>query len=221
LTVARSEVQWFGPEVCIVVERFDRIPAARGSRLAARVHQEDVCQALAVHPRRKYQNDGGPTPAQIVELVRRFSTAPGEDVATFVDALALNWLLAGTDAHAKNYALLHQAHGRGRLAPLYDIASVLPYPDLDPRRAKLAMKIGGEYRLFAIAARHVRKLASELALDVDEVMGRFQALADAAPDAITAAVREAREGGLDHPVVARLGQLAIERAASCRDVLGR
>ncbi len=51
-----------------------------------------------------------------------------EDVATFLDLVVYNWLIVGTDAHAKNYALLIGAEGRVRLAPLYDVASVLRYP---------------------------------------------------------------------------------------------
>jgi len=43
-----------------------------------------------------------------------------------IDALAWNWLIAGTDAHAKNYSLL-LAGNDVRLAPLYDVASALPY----------------------------------------------------------------------------------------------
>jgi serine/threonine-protein kinase HipA len=35
----------------------------------------------------------------------------------FVDALAWNWLIEGTDAHAKNYSLL-LASGQARMAAL-------------------------------------------------------------------------------------------------------
>ena len=42
---------------------------------------------------------------------------------------------------AKNYSLL-LGSGRVRLAPLYDVASILPYDQCDMLRAKLAMKIG-------------------------------------------------------------------------------
>ena len=44
----------------------------------------------------------------------------------FADALIWNWIVGGTDAHAKNYSLLLSAD-QVRLAPLYDIASGLPY----------------------------------------------------------------------------------------------
>ena len=64
----------------------------------------------------------------------------------FADALIWNWLIAGTDAHAKNYSLL-LAGAQVRLAPLYDVASALPYPDLHVRRLRFAMKIGGDYRV--------------------------------------------------------------------------
>jgi Uncharacterized protein related to capsule biosynthesis enzymes len=84
---------------------------------------------------------------------------PGEDVQVFVDAVALNWLIGGTDAHAKNYSILIGAAGRVRLAPFYDVASILPYRDFDPMRAKLAMKLGGKYRLRDISARDWEKLA--------------------------------------------------------------
>ena len=66
-------------------------------------------------------------------------------VERFFDALVWNWLIGGTDAHAKNYSLLI-ANGQVRLAPLYDVASTLPYGTHE-RKLKLAMKIGGDYRV--------------------------------------------------------------------------
>jgi len=87
----------------------------------SRVHQEDMCQALAIPPTRKYQNEGGPGIREIVELLTTNSTNAPEDVATFLDSIAFNWLIAGTDAHAKNYALLIGAEGRVRL-PRYTMS---------------------------------------------------------------------------------------------------
>ena len=63
----------------------------------------------------------------IAELLREQSSHPEEDVQSLVDAIAFNWLIAGTEAHAKNYALLLDGNGAVRLAPLYDLASILPY----------------------------------------------------------------------------------------------
>jgi hypothetical protein len=113
LPVVSSTIQHFDGEVAIVVERYDRI---REGRRVVRVHQEDFCQALAVHPEHKYEGDGGPGARSVSALLRTNSRAPGEDVETFVRALASNWLIAGTDAHAKNYSVLLGAASKVRRA---------------------------------------------------------------------------------------------------------
>ena len=142
LPVANSEIRWFKNEIAIVIERYDRVRTGGAIR---RIHQEDICQALGLPPTQKYQNDGGPGVRAIAELLTNSSTAPNDDVRTFVAAVAFNWFIAGPDGHAKNYALLLGAQSRIRLAPLYDLASALPYPGMQPIGLKLAMKIGGEY----------------------------------------------------------------------------
>jgi HipA-like C-terminal domain len=73
-------------------------------------------------------------------LLREQSSSPEEDVQSFVDAIAFNWLIAGTDVHAKNYALLLGGSGAVRLAPLYDLVSILPYQTISLQKAKLATK---------------------------------------------------------------------------------
>ena len=119
--------------MAIVVERYDRVRMEGSIR---RLHQEDTCQALGLPPTGKYENENGPGVAPIVELLRTYSSRPTDDVWTFVQALALNWLIGGTDAHAKNYSVLIGAGGRARLAPLYDIASTPTY-DVVGRHIKL------------------------------------------------------------------------------------
>ena len=104
----------------IVIERFDRLPPLRGSAFVRRVHQEDMCQALGLMPGAKYQQDGGPGVPDIVALIRRAGSDPDADVYRFIDANAFNWLIGGTDAHAKNYSLLIGAGDEIRLSPLKD-----------------------------------------------------------------------------------------------------
>lgn len=53
---------------------------------ATRVHQEDLCQALGVHPDKKYESDGGPRAADLGNAVRE--VASGADVLRLHDALA-------------------------------------------------------------------------------------------------------------------------------------
>lgn len=218
LPTAASRVATFEDETAIVVERFDR--SLRAGELV-RVHQEDLCQALSVAPARKYQSDGGPTPGQIAELLR--STVPGSDAETdvwrFADALAFNWLIAGTDAHAKNYSLLLSGN-QARLAPLYDIASILPYDDSDGHKVKLAMKVGDDYRLRRTERPSAwERSADELKLDRTRLISRVVDLAARTPEAFNQAVLECDLGGFASDLPDRLVTLVAERCRRCEQAL--
>jgi serine/threonine-protein kinase HipA len=215
LPVVDSRIMHFQDEIAIVVERYDRIRTADGLR---RVHQEDICQALAIPPTRKYQNEGGPGINDIVELLRTYSGNAAEDTATFIDAIIYNWLIVGTDAHAKNYALLIGAGGRVRLAPLYDLASVLPYPNIDIQRVKLSMKLGGEYRFRNIQARHWRTMAEELRIDPDRLLQRVNDFATRLADNVSDIRRRMIDEGLAHPLIPRLTDALTRRAAACQKI---
>lgn len=216
LSAASSRVMHFGEEIAIVVERYDRVPA--GNRIV-RVHQEDICQALGIPPTRKYQNEGGPGVADVVELLRTHSSARAEDIQRFIDAIGFNWLIGGTDAHAKNYSLLLAGGPRVRLAPLYDVASILPYDEFDIRKVKLSMKIGGEYAPGQIGPRQWRKLAQEVRVDGDALVARLRAMAARLPDEIGTVRAHARDDGLTSPVVDLLAEELVKRAAACARVL--
>ena len=215
LPAARSQVLRFEDELVIVVERYDRVRAA-GQVL--RLHQEDMCQALALAPTKKYQNEGGPSPGAIVDLIRSHSTRPQDDVWTFVKSLMLNWLIAGTDAHSKNYAMLIAGGGQARLAPLYDVASALPY-DFDFKKLWMAMKIGGVYPLANIGPRQWTKFAAEVRAPVKEVMNQCLAFTERLPEAALSAADRVRAEGLVHPIVERLADLWTERAVRCRSLI--
>lgn len=215
LVVARTRVARFGEESAIVVERYDRQNVE--GRLQ-RIHQEDMCQALSVPPQRKYQSDGGPGPAEIVSLFRRSmpATAATDATTRFLDALIWNWLVAGTDAHAKNYALLLAAD-EGRLAPLYDIASALPYR-VPERDLRLAMKLGSDYRV-APRRNPWPEVATELDLDVGGTIDRVRTLAHTVADAFADAARAPDVVALGRPLPSRLVDLVAARAARCEVLL--
>jgi serine/threonine-protein kinase HipA len=218
LPAAETRLETFEDETAIVVERFDR--STRDGELI-RVHQEDLCQAMSIPPVRKYQSDGGPTPGQIAELIR--STVPGPDAETdvwrFADALAFNWLIAGTGAHAKNYSLL-LAGNQVRLAPLYDIASILPYDQSGGHRVKLAMKVGDDYKLRrtdrSSAWEHA---ADELKLDRDRLIARVLDLAARTPAAFREAASGLQAGGVPTDLAERLVTLVSDRTARCMAAL--
>src|SRR5439155_7474086 len=179
----------------------------------------DLCQALGIMPTRKYQNEGGPGVADIVNLLRTHSSERAEDVATFLSSVAFNWLIAGTDAHAKNYSLLLTTGPRVRLAPLYDVASVLPYDDIDLHKAKLSMKVGGEYRLLHIVSRHWQRLAHEVRVDADELLTSLRTTAQRLPDELHRVRVRVHEEGLNLAIVDRLTGRLIERAKACEQML--
>ncbi len=212
LPAAASAVARFGEEIAICVERYDRIKV--GNDLI-RVHQEDFCQALGVHPQRKYQNQGGPSPKDMGDLIRVHSSRPRDDLETLFRALAFNWLLAGTDAHAKNYSLLLGGRGQVRLAPLYDLLSALPYPQLNKRKSPLAMKVGSHYRWWDIAARDWSSLARELKLDVDFAFATLQKMAELLPEKALACALAMAADGLTHPLIPRLVDEIAQTARRC------
>jgi serine/threonine-protein kinase HipA len=198
-----------------VVTRYDR---SLDGKTVLRVHQEDACQALSVPPARKYQNEGGPTAADVAALLRR-SMPPviaEEAVERFADALIWNWLIGGTDAHAKNYSLLLSG-GQVRLAPLYDIASALPYGTHE-RKLRLAMKIGGSYEVYP--RRNTWPAAArDLGLDPGALLDRVRELCERAPDAFAQAAESPEVVALGRELPSTLSALVADRAARCAKLL--
>lgn len=214
LTAVRTEIARFVDETAVVVARYDRV-TGDGVR---RVHQEDLCQALGVPPIRKYQNEGGPGVASVGKLLREVMAPDiAEDaVWRFADALIWNWLIAGTDAHAKNYSLL-LAGNQIRLAPLYDIASALPYGTHE-RKLRFAMKLGGDYRVYP---RHNRwpAVARDLGLDREALITRVHELTDVVSDAFADAAKARDVVALKRELPGRLLDLLSDRVLRCRSVL--
>lgn len=143
----------------LVVERFDRRWTRDGRLL--RVPQEDLCQALSVPPTHKYQFEGGPGMREITHTLRGSDT-PAVDIATFMRANILFWLIGATDGHAKNFSIALSPGGRFRLTPLYDVATAQPSFDegrIQRKAFKLAMSVGTNrhYQAEGIMPRHFRQ----------------------------------------------------------------
>lgn len=115
LQVSNVSYEVFDDVPTIVVERYDREVLAPG--VVTRLHQEDLCQALGYKPSKKYK----PTASEVLQLLARDTTR--QSTLDFAAALFFNYLVGATDAHAKNYSLMHLAGSSFFLAPLYDIAS--------------------------------------------------------------------------------------------------
>lgn len=197
----------------LVIERFDRMHTRDGRLI--RLPQEDCCQALAVPPTRKYQNEGGPGIVEICDLLQG-SDEPLRDRLAFFKATVLFWLIGATDGHAKNFSIALMPGGRFTLTPLYDVLSVQPLLDagrLQVKDMKMAMRVGRNrhYRVADIHGRHFLETGlaagfsrAQIGQVFDDIRGGFGNAFDAAlaempdgfPRALARSVRQGAEGRL-------------------------
>jgi serine/threonine-protein kinase HipA len=206
-----SQVIRFGELTAIVIERYDRL--LQNDRFL-RIHQEDACQALAIHPARKYQSDSGPGITELMDLLNR-SSNPVEDRRRFMDTLVFNYLILGTDAHAKNFSLLLGKAGQVRLARLYDIASLLPY-STQRKEQRFAMKIGGYYKDAQIRPRHFEKLARACQFPFTQLRESVQQMSTRTMECVPKLASELEEQGVSHPAITRLVSSLEERVSQIR-----
>ncbi len=199
LPSANTEIADFDGERVLVIERFDR-RWTRDNRLL-RLPQEDCCQALSVPPTLKYDADGGPGMADILDLLKA-SDEPEADRRMFIKAQIVFWLLGATDGHAKNFSIFLEPGGRFSLTPLYDVMSAQPAVDsgqLRRSRYKLALAVGDNrhYVMATIQPRHFVQTALRQGMD-SRVVGEVCAeLADTAVRSIATALESLPE---DFPV---------------------
>lgn len=184
LLAAESDVMQIGDTQVLVSTRYDRLHDETGWH---RVHQEDMCQSLSVHPSLKYQSDGGPGVGDIADLLSRL---PIEDrdvnAERFFKALAYNVLIGGTDAHAKNYSLV-LIGSRAQVSPLYDVASAAPYDQHE--RLRSSMKIGDHWKMLDVTSSDWRKVGRRLGIPGDEGVAWVDELRAEIPGAFERAVQ--------------------------------
>jgi serine/threonine-protein kinase HipA len=186
LPTANVAIADFKDARVLLVERFDRLWTKDGRLL--RLPQEDCCQALSVPPTRKYESDGGPGMAAVLDLLKA-SDDPDTDRRLFLKAQIIFWLLGATDGHAKNFSIFLQPGGRFRITPLYDVMSVQPAFDagqLRKNQMKFAMALGANrhYRVYEIMPRHFVETAAKSGVPSAFVQSIFDELVGSA-DAVT------------------------------------
>lgn len=129
----------------LLVKRFDRKQTEAG---IIRIHQEDCAQALGIEPGRKYASTSIPTKSDptyrgVVNLLSNYAADPVNEKRELLRHVFVNLVLGNTDAHAKNYALLHDEETI-QLAPLYD---VVPTREILPSMLFMGMRIDGRIRI--------------------------------------------------------------------------
>ena len=209
LRVNAATIETFGDTKALVIERFDR-QWARDGRLL-RVPQEDCCQALSIPPTQKYQNEGGPSLKDLLNLLKG-SDDPAADRATIFKAQILFWLIGATDGHAKNFSIFIGPGGRYRLTPLYDILTAQPSRDsgqIQPKQMKLAMSVGdsNHYRIDDIVGRHFVQTGEAADLPKPLMRACFDGVIDTAADALNRMESELPKdfpGAIHHSVKAAM-----------------
>ena len=187
IATATTQIQQFDDQKVLVVTRFDR---RIGQQSIVRLPQEDMCQALGKASGSKYEEHGGPSAKDIMNLLT-LSKQSIDDRETFFKAQVAFWLLAAIDGHAKNFSVFLQADGF-QLTPLYDVMSAYPYfgkGNIQKQKIKMAMKVHSKnthYRWHNIQTRHwyshgkylglsertVAKILSELVNGVETALDR-------------------------------------------------
>jgi serine/threonine-protein kinase HipA len=204
LAAANTEWKSIGGIPTLIAERYDRIQLEGRWH---RVHQEDCCQALGIHPGSKYENEGGPGYAQIMGLLAG-TDEPSLDRDRLMKTACLVYLLAATDAHSKNFSLLYSQGAERpsmRLAPLYDVASAWPYPRrIPPQKMKLAMRVGRHYRMTGILPRHFQELAKVCRYPADTLLAMLRDLSEQLPDEGLVLLKDVEDRGMARDVLAKL-----------------
>lgn len=113
----------YGTVTAFAIQRFDRVAGRR-------VHQEDLAQALEIHPYDKY---GGPGRLAVSydSLTRLVADACGDDArGEMIERLAFMVACGNDDAHLKNWSFQWPpGEPRPRLSPCYDLVATVSWPE--------------------------------------------------------------------------------------------
>ena len=165
------------------IPRYDRRVEPDGR--VTRLHQEDIVQALGYETSAKYQNDGGPGLADVVEILRRETENPTVQIQMVLDWQLLNFLSCNYDGHGKNLSLLYStASSLPELAPAYDLVSIefLNQVGNTNYAREMAFAIGGQYVPERVNREAWHQFATDLGVRPDLVFRRLREMAEALPD---------------------------------------
>jgi serine/threonine-protein kinase HipA len=175
LPVPNVSIHWVEGIPYYLVERYDR---QENDGKVIRLHQEDFCQALHIAPEMKYENEGGPTLKKCFELLDsqiKIGKMAGNNKIVLLKGVIFNFLIGNGDAHGKNFSVLYKGESI-TLAPFYDLMCTVVYTN--QYKAKMAMKIGGEYKFKDVTIRQFEALAQNIGLRPDFVLKQCHLLAN-------------------------------------------
>ncbi|MBU0621053.1 MAG: type II toxin-antitoxin system HipA family toxin [Gammaproteobacteria bacterium] len=171
LPVPTCGIGHFGQHKALVVERFDR---KYENGWWIRLPQEDFCQVAGISSNQKYESQGGPGMAYILDKLRG-SVNAAEDRRRFLMAQLLFWLMAAPDGHAKNFSISIGPKDSFWLTPLYDVMSAWPVigagaNQFQWQKVKLAMALHAKnthYKISEIRRKHWNEVVKDNAIGAD------------------------------------------------------
>jgi serine/threonine-protein kinase HipA len=180
LDAAEAWEEEIGNVPCLIAKRYDRIHESFGTR-TRRLHQEDFCQALGYPSSRKYQQEGGPSLLECIQMIREWSTTPVLDIRHMLDAVIFAAVTGNADAHGKNHSFIYSQNTR-RMAPLYDQVCTMAWPELS---TTLSMKIGSASTLTEVSPEHFKQLCGQVKLGWPMVRERVGTICQKMLDAMS------------------------------------
>ena len=133
-TVPHTLVKLADGEFGYLTKRVDR--TADGKPLS----MLDMCQLSNRLTEHKY--DG--TYVQLADVVLKYSVVPLLDVQRFWEIVIFSWITGNSDMHCKNFSLIDEKGiGAYRLAPAYDLLSVLLADKNDTDEMAMTFEVGG------------------------------------------------------------------------------
>lgn len=198
-------------DVLFATRRYDRVwnaapKTAGGLPMPLRLHQEDFGQALGIPAAAKYERPGEHHFRDMFDLLRRVSSDPIADQLKLWDLVVFNFLLGNTDAHLKNYSLLHGENPKSvRLAPAYDLISTTAYKT---STRDMSFRIGGRLSVDEIGREAFSDAAAEVGLGRRMAMQRFDRMANGFEAALRQSAAELAEQG--YTTAATLARSVLE-----------
>ncbi|HEX7600814.1 MAG TPA: type II toxin-antitoxin system HipA family toxin [Polyangiaceae bacterium] len=198
-----------GAAPAFAVRRFDR--REDGSK----IHQEDLCQALALRPSNKY-GDQGPF-VTFEGALRQVHDACGEEDAREM-ARRMGFVIASGngDAHLKNWSLLWGERTRPTLTPCYDLVTTIAWESMGWDRQggpNLALALGGEIRFRRLTQQALEACAvgSGCSWAKDEILAGIERSRNAWPEIEATAPERMRGAVSKHwsavPLLDQMGPL--------------
>lgn len=193
------------------IERFDR------REDGTRIHHEDFCQALNIHPLHKY-GDSGDKRFGHDGILRLVADAAGEHEARQL-ARRVGFVIASgnDDAHLKNWSFEWGAANRPKLSPCYDLVATVSWRDRHgwdlPGGPRLALSLGRVKRFALLDDEALRRHADRSGQPWarDEIMNGIERARTAWAAVEANAPPIMREALVEHwsrvPVLAKAGPL--------------